>query len=228
MTIQIEAPRLRLWRKLLAGSDQRKTRLHDVIGGRIPLSRLVRNGPGALLTGAGRLLLGLRPERPWISYDAQAVLGRFLRREHAVLEFGSGMSTVWYARRAGQVVSIEDDQGWFGAVSARLEALGNVDYRFAVDRSGYTALDPDRTYDLIMIDGRWRDDCARVAIDRLRPGGIIYLDNCDMRVDELTGDIPLASHTLRTFARERGLRVRQFTDFAPTQLFVQRGLMIGG
>ena len=43
-----------------------------------------------------------------------------------------------------------------------------------------------------------------------------------------TGDIPQARAFLLEFAANEGLPAREFTDFAPTQLFVQRGLMVGG
>lgn len=219
-----------LWTKLVAGGASRKSRLHDGLGSRVPVGSLVRNGPRALATGLLRLLFGWRPERPWISYEAQALIAPVLTKDSVVLEFGSGMSTIWYARRAGHLISIEDDRGWFDSIADRLARHKNVDYRFAADKASYVGQD-DRQYDLIMIDGKWRDECARFAVDHLRPGGIIYLDNCDNhgnQINQLTGDIPQARQLLKRFASEHGLPVREFTDFAPTQLFAARGLMIGG
>jgi hypothetical protein len=214
-------------RKIYAGSDTRKTRLHDELGTRVPLGRLLRNGPRAVLTGAARVLFGWRQELPWISYDARKDLARVLTPRSKVLEFGSCMSTMWYSRHAGSVVSIEDYRPWFDLVSARIGKLGNVDYRFAADRAAYVALAPDQRYDLIMIDGSHRDDCVRFALEHLAPGGIIYLDNSDKGLDETTGNIPEAQRLLLAFAEREGLPVAEFTDFAPTQLHVQRGLWIG-
>jgi hypothetical protein len=222
-----ETPRRTLWVKLIAGAPERKTRLHDQLGRAVPLSRALRNGPRALATGMARILLGWRPERPWISYDAQRVIAAFLGPDREVLEFGSGMSTMWFARKAGHVVSIEDDEAWHAAVGERLRAFGNIDYRFSADRPSYVALAPDKAYDLIMIDGSWREDCAEFAIRHLKPGGMIYLDNSD-KADEgtKTGDVPSACATLIAFAERTGSTTLEFTDFAPTQLFVQRGLMV--
>ncbi|MEO6387475.1 MAG: hypothetical protein ABIT16_06075 [Croceibacterium sp.] len=218
-----------LWKQVLAGAPQRVTRLHDELGQLVPLSRLVRNGPRAVVTGAMRLLFGYRPAKPWISYDAQAILARHLTKASTVLEFGSGMSTAWYAGYSGTVVSIESNDGWFKAVRERLSALGNVDYRFAPDRKAYVDLAPDQLYNLIMIDGSWRDECTAFAIEHLAPGGVIYLDNSDKGFDPMdTGNIPLARSLLMGLAKRDGLPMREFTDFAPTQLFVQRGLMVGG
>ena len=145
-----------------------------------------------------------------------------------MLEFGSGTSTLWYARRAGQVVSIEDHIGWFDTIRGRLAERPGVDYRFAETRGDYIGCVPHGAFDLIMIDGSWRDECARFAVDRLAPGGVIYLDNSDMGTGVLTGNIPAARQHLLAFAAQRGLPTREFVDFAPTQFHVQRGLMIGG
>lgn len=215
------------WRKLYAGSETRKTRLHDELGAFVPVGRLVRNGYRATLTGAARVLFGMREERPWISYDAQALLARVLTPNSRVLEFGSGMSTMWYARHAGSVVSIESHKGWHDVVASRVEKLGNVDYRFAPDVPSYTGTVPREHYDLIMIDGSYRDDCAAFAVEHLAPGGIIYLDNSDKGLDQLTGNVPQARRTLIAYAEREGLPYREFTDFAPTQLHVQRGLWVG-
>jgi SAM-dependent methyltransferase len=217
------------WTTRLISGGIRKTRLHDELGALVPLPHALRNGPRALGTGMLRLLFGYRPALPWISYDAQRILARFLTDRSEVLEFGSGMSTLWYAGKAGHVVSIEDDEAWYAKVSARLSAAGNIDYRFAPDPASYVGLAPDKPYDLIMIDGSWREDCARFAVRHLKPGGVIYLDNSDKGPNmQVTGDIPAARAFLLEFAAQQGLPSREITDFAPTQLFVQRGLMIGG
>ncbi|MFO1256755.1 MAG: class I SAM-dependent methyltransferase [Sphingomonadaceae bacterium] len=217
-----------LLRKLIAGGETRRSRLHDELGRRIATGPLLRNGPRALLSGAMRLLFGYRVPKPWISYDAQALLARFLNKHSRVLEFGSGMSTAWYARHAGSVCSIEDNRDWHDMVSEQLARHANVELRFAPDRSAYTGLAPDQEFDLIMIDGSYRDDCARFAIAHLAAGGTIYLDNCDMNPGTLTGDVPEARRILLDFAKAENLPVREFTDLAPTQLHVQRGLWVGG
>jgi SAM-dependent methyltransferase len=202
--------------KLIAGSTARKTRLHNVKGELISLSRLARNGPRALATGIGRLLFGFRPEKPWISYDAQEAIADRLTPESRVLEFGSGMSTLWFARRAGRVVSVEHDRSWFELVEQRLP--GNVDYRLAETRDAFLAF-PEQPYDLVIVDGDyWRKECAMAALPFLAPGGTIYLDNSDHETE--------AAEVVLGYALANGCEVRRFTDFAPTQLFAQEGLMV--
>lgn len=219
---------LSLWRKFVSGANTRKTRLHDEHGRLAPLGRIIRNMPRAVFTGIARVTVGIRPARPWISYDAQEVLAHFLKPSSRVVEFGSGMSTLWYARRAAHIISIEDNRSWFESIRDQLSKQGNVDYRFVESRTDYVGCVPAETFDLIMIDGSWRDECARFAVNHLAAEGMIYLDNSDMGPGALTGDIPAARKLLLTYASELGLPVREFVDFAPTQFHVQRGLMIGG
>ena len=164
------------------GHGRGQPRFRDQLGRRVSLRRLLRNGPRAVLTGLSRTLLDKRPARPWISYDAAKAIGRHLGPTSSVLEFGSGMSTAWYASRAGHVLSIERDAEWFAEVSSRLATLENAELRLCESREAYLAIEDDRQFDLIMIDGAWRDDCAQLATRHLAPGGVIYCDNTDKHV----------------------------------------------
>ena len=208
------------------GHGRGQPRYRDQLGRRVPLWRLLGNGPRAILTGLSRKLLDKRPERPWISYDAADAIGRHLKETSSVLEFGSGMSTAWYAARAGYVLSIEGDAEWFAEVSSRLATLENAELRLCESREAYLAIEDGRQFDLIMIDGAWRDDCARLATQHLAPGGVIYCDNVDKR-GGTSGDLTEACRLLIAFAEERSLPWTEITDFAPTQFFVERALWVG-
>ena len=111
-------------------------------------------------------------------------------------------------------------------MSETLGQFANVDLRLAPAREHYTAPDLEGQFDLIMIDGLWRDECVPLAIRHLADGGVIYLDNCD-KLDLGVGDMGKARRDLITFAEQHGLPWCEFTDFAPTQFFVERGLWVG-
>ena len=219
-----------MYKKLIAGSETRKTRLHDELGHLVPCRRLIRNAPRALAS-ACMLGFGYRARRPWISYDAQALIGKFLSKDMRVLEYGSGLSTLWYSHLAGEVTSIEDDKQWHGQVAdlLRAESVGNVQYHFAQGPDRYVQINPveaSEGFDLIMVDGRYRDLCVAEAISLVRPGGIIYLDNSDKGNCQISGNVPAARRQLLEFATKEAARIYTFTDFAPTQLFVQEGVLI--
>src|SRR5215813_10406387 len=65
-------------------------------------------------------------EIPWFSYAAIDFLETFVGPEMNVFEYGSGGSTVFFARRARQVVSVEDNPKWYEWVKRRLEQQGLV------------------------------------------------------------------------------------------------------
>lgn len=216
--------------KLISGDALRKSRLHDEKGNFVGLSRLISHGPKAVATGLMRLSFDYRPSQPWISYSVIQILEKHLTRSSRVLEFGSGMSTVWYARHAGEVCSVEDYKPWYEKVKKILinEKLQNVNYQFKdhVDSYSQCFTDDSRGFDLIMVDGSHRSACIAHAVKLLRPGGILYLDNTDKDSTPRGGDMRLAENNAPQFAKGKNAEIFYFTDFAPTQLFVQQGLMV--
>jgi predicted O-methyltransferase YrrM len=131
---------------------------------------------------------GRTPERPWIVPAAIGWLRRRIRSEWSILELGAGRSTVWFARRAGQVVSFEDNEFWAGHTRDRLRELdlGNVDLRVGPiealpDRVGDL---PDSSFDLVVVDfleapAVTRIDVLGPAMRKVRPGGLLLLDDSD-------------------------------------------------
>lgn len=214
--------------KVLRGSNLRKSRFHDHKGQGVSFRRALRHAPRSLGGAILRVAAGRRPELPWISYDAITALDAFLTPEKRVLEFGSGMSTIWYAMRAGTVVSIENSRSWYEHISGILDQrkLTNVDYRFAELAGDY--VHPPKIedgYDLIMVDGSMRDRCTESALDLLKPGGIFYLDNSDRAVFP-ESDEARAVELALDYAREHRCKVDYLTDFAPTQFFAQEGMIV--
>ena len=221
-----QTPMRRLFTKLIAGAPNRRTRFHDATGTRVPLSRLVRNGSRGLGGAILRVLLGYRPRRPWISYDAQALMARHLTPASRVLEFGSGMSTLWFAGQAGAIVSVEHHPEWYAKVKGMLPQGRAIDYRLASDPATYCDVADEAGFDLVLVDGRFRDQCVAAGLKVLQPGGILYLDNSDHALDDNDGDVPRAVALMEDAARQNGWRLQRFTDFAPTMFFAQAGLLL--
>jgi len=61
---------------------------------------------------------------PWLTLPAIDALQKFLEPDMRVFEYGSGGSTLFFARRAGEVVSMEHDADWHENLQSRIEEEG--------------------------------------------------------------------------------------------------------
>lgn len=60
--------------------------------------------------------------RPWMCFPAIEYLNRIIRPDFRVFEFGSGGSTLYFAQKVRELVSIEHDPTWYQCVKAELDA----------------------------------------------------------------------------------------------------------
>ncbi|MCW5549110.1 MAG: class I SAM-dependent methyltransferase [Opitutaceae bacterium] len=116
---------------------------------------------------------------PWFTYPALEYLNQLDFRGKTVFEFGAGNSTLYWSNRAARVVSIEHDQAWYERIRSKLKP--NCDLHLVKDPVRYPAFITDRAeiFDVIIVDGLKRRECCAAALQRLRPGGLIILDNAD-------------------------------------------------
>src|SRR3954447_8579526 len=63
---------------------------------------------------------------PWYSYPAIEYLRQLDFRTKTVFEYGSGMSTLFWASVACRVVSVEDDERWFASIAPRVPLNATV------------------------------------------------------------------------------------------------------
>lgn len=175
-----------------------------------------------------------RPILPWISYSAISVIKKLIDvKSSSVLEFGSGMSTLWFSRQVRRVVSVEHDKEYFDIVGQALKSghagAADVDYRLApkLDEYATRGLLENGQFDLILVDGPWRAECLENSMHLVKPGGAIYLDNSDADSSSgEPGEINRAVRILLDFAKARGAQIEKFTDFAPACLFASQGILV--
>jgi len=115
----------------------------------------------------------------WYTYAALSFLEPRLRADLEVFEYGSGHSTLWWAERVAHVCSVESEIGWVEHLRPQLPA--NTELRHESPGSPYvrSPLDRGRRFDVIVIDGFDRNECARVCPDVLTDDGVIVWDNAD-------------------------------------------------
>ena len=50
---------------------------------------------------------------PWCTYPFIKFIEPKLNKDFSVFEYGSGNSTIWYAQRVKEIISVENDEDWF-------------------------------------------------------------------------------------------------------------------
>lgn len=79
-----------------------------------------------------KLFKFFNPERPWTSQAAIRIFEKILTKEMTGFEYGSGNSTLFFAKHLKHITSVEHNDGWFKIVKDKLEQRNqtNIDYRF--------------------------------------------------------------------------------------------------
>jgi hypothetical protein len=120
---------------------------------------------------------------PWYSYAAIDFLKERVGVADRVFEFGSGNSTLWWAQRAKHVTGVEHDGKW--ATLVRKMMPENVELlEVPLEINGDYCRTPRRTegrYEIVVIDGRDRVNCARQCLTALTDDGVVIWDDSHRR-----------------------------------------------
>lgn len=126
-----------------------------------------------------------------------------------IFEWGSGSSTIWFAKKCKHITSVEHNTDWIEAINKHASQLKltninliqkditppksiphdilGVLFENTLTEGGYNsdyvmAINKDNTkYDCIFIDGYHRHACLEQALNHIKPGGIIILNNVNQK-----------------------------------------------
>lgn len=117
---------------------------------------------------------------PWITYPAIDFLESIIDSDWSVFEWGSGNSTLWWSKRVKQVQAIESDLNWFQEVQTVLPDNAQIShYTSEEEYSKSIHKFDDNFFDVIVIEGDFRNKCAQECINKLKQDGIIVFDKTD-------------------------------------------------
>ena len=116
---------------------------------------------------------------PWYTYSAIEYLNEFDFSDKMVFEYGSGGSSLFWASKAKNCVSVEHDENWFQFVNERVFDNQRIVLRVTEHEYSNAILEEENDFDIVVIDGKWRDSCASAAVKKIRADGMIILDNAD-------------------------------------------------
>jgi hypothetical protein len=103
--------------------------------------------------------------------------------ERNVFEYGAGASTIYWENRGAIVHGVEHDFSWYENISAKIQdpskllmASNAIEYAEAITKF-------ECQFDVVVIDGVWRNECLTACLEKLADGGVIILDNSDWYTD---------------------------------------------
>jgi predicted O-methyltransferase YrrM len=131
------------------------------------------------------------PNNPWWTKNSIKIINGLIRKSDQVLEFGSGRSSIWLGKRCKSILSIEHDSKWAIKVKKMADenkinmTLLNPSVNSTIwkeneeDISSYLSLGviKETKFDIIIIDGLFRDSCALFALNHINKNGLIIIDN---------------------------------------------------
>ena len=161
------------------------------------------------------------PDAPWLAEPAVLLLDSYLKPSGVGLEWGSGRSTVWFARRVACLTSVEHSAKWSGAVQQWLRAAGVAErvvyHKVPCDLGEFAEPEshpylepaltqPDGSLDFVLVDGMIRAACMWVGLSKLKPGGLLVLDNANRFVPNCCVGKPTTVHEPRLEPRSERWR----------------------
>ncbi|WP_411895030.1 hypothetical protein [Winogradskyella sp. A2] len=119
---------------------------------------------------------------PWMNYPVIEFLNKRIHNKLVVFEYGSGASTMFFAKRAKKIISIEYDKDWYKKIKKELfKKISNGQIHYHELNDSYPrAIDyhlNDQKCDVVVIDGRKRVKCAKRAFNYLSDIGVVIFDD---------------------------------------------------
>jgi len=144
---------------------------------------------------------------PWVTYSFIDFIKPRLTKDLSIFEYGSGNSTLFYAKNTRRVVSVEHDEAWFREIVNK--KADNAEMIFCkLDKGGaysQKAASLDEKFDIIIVDGRDRVNCCKHSINGLTESGVIVLDDSERE----------NYNDARAFLKKQGFKELSFSGISP-------------
>ena len=144
---------------------------------------------------------------PWVTYSFIDFIADRIQKDHTVFEFGSGNSTFYYAQRAQKVISVEHDKAWYEKVSATKPQNSEMIFCELEEGGAYSKMPVQigLKFDIIIVDGRDRENCCYNSVSALSDEGVVILDDteCEMYAAAIS------------FFKQQGFRELSFSGISP-------------
>lgn len=136
---------------------------------------------------------------PWYTGPALSYISTLSYRDWEVFEWGCGCSTVWYSFNCRSVIGIEPNRKWIGEIEQYLGQHGRTNFfinHIEVPDGRYSRRYPlhpnkgryldfikvlNKQFDIICIDGSYRQEALVISEVFVKRGGLLIFDNYEQK-----------------------------------------------
>lgn len=157
------------------------------------ISFWIRNPRHAYNAGLAYLFNLTHPDSPRFARGTVKALDRIDMRGWKCFEWGSGRSTFYFALRSGSIDSVEHSRTWYNIVTRELASRGILNAKVTLlettegtdtpDYQNHILAFPDEDFDCVLVDGIRRNECISSCVRKLKPGGLLILDDSQRGYD---------------------------------------------
>ena len=140
----------------------------------------------------------------WFNYSFISFLEKKLSKDFEVFEYGSGHSTIKFAKYCKNIISIDNDPNWYFFLKNIQPKNSTLILQEDLDFYPREITKFKKKYDIIVIDGKRRNACSKLVLDYLKNDGVIIFDNLEKGYQKSV-DLFLS----------KNFKLLEFTDIAP-------------
>lgn len=121
---------------------------------------------------------------PWYTRSFLDELATWDLSDKAVLEIGMGASTIWWNKKAKWVTAWDMNSDWYYAVTKHMDFTKSTSFipqEGKIIEAMKNTMDVE-CFDIAIVDCEpieYRDNCTQAALQYLKPGGRLIIDNWD-------------------------------------------------
>jgi SAM-dependent methyltransferase len=114
---------------------------------------------------------------PWYTKPALDEIATWDLKDKIVFEYGCGASTLWWVDKAKKVYGVENDKVYFDVVAQKVGDKASICHEPEAEPYINSIRQWGIKFDIIVVDGGWRDESIPTVLEHLKPGGILIYDN---------------------------------------------------
>lgn len=111
---------------------------------------------------------------PWYTIGCLEWLNTLNLKNMSIFEYGCGISTSWWKDKVKKCSGVDNQTKWSNGCFVPLLNDG-----ITIDEKLYLEACLGDKYDIIIVDGIFRDECTEYALKSIKNGGYLIFDNWD-------------------------------------------------